>query len=181
VLDGLSPHYGASIADIVANATGSLYCYFYLTNAWTHAIVPKFSFHYTLFSIIRPNLLGNGLLQPIIKDYNGQTYWYSFNINQLLGFKILPEWLLIAVGVGANGLLGGHDNTWTSKSGETIDYSTMPRTTRIFLSVDVDVTYFTKKHPCWHKVLFIFRLIKTPAPAIEFSLEQGILIHPIYF
>ncbi|MBY0424126.1 MAG: YfiM family protein, partial [Cytophagales bacterium] len=60
ILDGLSPNYGASFADLIFNALGSMYCYAYLTHSKAHAFLPKFSFHYTPYALIRPDLLGNG-------------------------------------------------------------------------------------------------------------------------
>ncbi|MBY0427518.1 MAG: hypothetical protein K2Q22_17920, partial [Cytophagales bacterium] len=125
--------------------------------------------------------LGNGLLQPIIKDYNGQTYWYSIDINQLVGKPILPPWLLLTFGVGANGLLGGHDNIWTAKNGEIMDYSSIPRTTHFLISIDLNSNYLLEKYPKAKKALFFLRMIKFPAPALEINFAQGIKFHPIFF
>jgi Predicted periplasmic lipoprotein (DUF2279) len=182
LLDGFSPDYGASIADIAANAWGSIFCYAFYANHVVHGISPKFSFHYTIYSIMRPQLLGNGLFSPIIKDYNGQTYWYSFNINKMIGFKIFPPWLLLAVGMSAEGLLGGHDNVWTATNGEKKDYSNVHRTTRLLLSLDIDFNYLLKPIPKSNNtILFFLRMLKVPAPALEFNFERGIIFHPLYF
>ena len=37
---------------------------------------PKFSFHQTKFASQRPETLGASLNEQILKDYNGQTYWF---------------------------------------------------------------------------------------------------------
>ncbi|TAD94403.1 MAG: hypothetical protein EAY75_00090 [Bacteroidetes bacterium] len=49
-------------------------------------LVPKFSFFPTPFAEQRPELLGKNISQQWLKDYNGQTYWLSVDID-----KFLPE------------------------------------------------------------------------------------------
>ena len=41
----------------------------------------KFSSHLSPYVIHRPSLLGDNLSQRIFKDYNGQTYWLTFDFN----------------------------------------------------------------------------------------------------
>ncbi len=142
---------------------------------------PKFSFHVTPYSIIRPELLGSNVFQQTIKDYNGQTYWLSLDLNRILNANVLPGWLMLTIGYGAEGLLGGHDNVWSTKEGEPKDYSSVARTKRIFISVDVNANYLREKNR-WLNYLFApFVFIRFPSPAIEFNFERGIIFHPVYF
>ncbi len=181
ILDGFSLNYGASPADLLANGLGSVFCYLHVSFKLISNTLPKFSFHTTAFSIIRPDLLGSSVFQQTLKDYNGQTYWLSVDPNKILNTKILPSWLLLSIGYGAEGLLGGHDNEWQAKDGNVIDYSNVTRTKRVFISVDINADYFRSKNK-WFNYLFApFVLIKFPAPAIEINFERGIILHPIYF
>ena len=49
-------------------------------------IYPKFSFHRTDYAPLRPDVLGDGLAEEIFKDYNGQTYWLSFDMDKFIKF-----------------------------------------------------------------------------------------------
>jgi hypothetical protein len=75
ILDGFS--YG----DMIANLAGSA---FYLGQDLLRneqRIKAKYSFHQTSLAKVSPDLLGDGLAQEFIKDYNGQTYWLSFDVH----------------------------------------------------------------------------------------------------
>lgn len=181
ILDGFSLNYGASPADLLANGLGGLFCYYHITFKVLSDTLPKFSFHTTAFAIIRPTLLGSNIFQQTIKDYNGQTYWLSMDINRIFDSKILPSWLLLTIGYGAEGLLGGHDNVWNTKDGELNDYSTVIRTKRILISLDINTNNLRKKGRLLNYLLSPFVLIKFPAPAVEINFERGIIFHPIYF
>jgi hypothetical protein len=181
ILDGFSLNYGASPADLLANGLGGLFCYCHITFKVLSDTLPKFSFHSTPYNIIRSELLGNNIFQQVIKDYNGQTYWLSLDINKILNVKILPSWLIVTIGYGAEGLLGGHDNVWETKDGLTKDYSTVDRTKRIFISFDLNTNHLRGKNKLLNYLFAPFVLLKFPAPALEFNFERGIIFHPIYF
>lgn len=168
ILDGFSSDYGASVYDIGANTLG---CVAYLLQSilWQRInIWPRFSFHPTAFAPLRPAMLGNGFLEEVLKDYNGQTFWYSFHVPWLR----LPSWLVIAVGIGAEGMV-------YSREAENVlhDFSSHRK---YLLSVDLDVSALTPKSRWMRTVLWPLTIIKFPAPAIEVSAE-GIKFHPIYF
>ena len=88
---------------------------------------------------------------------------------------------MMTIGYGADGLLGGHDNEWQNKDGETKDYSTVNRTKRLFISVDINANNLRAKNKLLNYVFAPFVLLKFPAPALEFNFERGIIFHPIYF
>ncbi|MBS1507901.1 MAG: DUF2279 domain-containing protein [Bacteroidetes bacterium] len=181
ILDGFSLNYGASPADLLANGMGSIFCFLYVSNKTVSCISPKFSFHVTPFSLLRPELLGSNFLQEVVKDYNGQTYWLSFDLNAMTGKSILPSWLLLTIGYGAEGLLGGHDNVWQNAEGGVADYSVVARTKRVFISVDINAAVLRKKSRLFSYLFAPFVLIKFPAPAIELNFDRGIIFHPVYF
>ncbi|GHN01443.1 DUF2279 domain-containing protein [Cytophagales bacterium WSM2-2] len=181
ILDGFSMNYGASAADIIANTLGSIYCYAHVSYKVFYATEPKFSFFPTVYSSWRPELLGSTFTQQVLKDYNGQTYWLSIDINSILGRNILPNWLMLTIGYGAQGLLGGDDNVWKTEDGKTMDYTPVFRTKQIFISIDVNATVLRSKNKMFSYLFAPFVLLKFPAPAIEINTERGIVFHLIYF
>jgi hypothetical protein len=181
ILDGFSLNYGASVFDLAANLLGSIYCYTYVSYKGISVATPKFSFQASAFALMRPEMLGASLAQQVLKDYNGQTYWLSIDINSILKRNILPSWLLLTIGYGAEGLLGGHDNFWQNSEGKTIDYSNIARSKRYFLSVDLNASALRSKSKLFSYLFAPFVLLKFPAPAIEVNSERGIIFHWIYF
>jgi hypothetical protein len=181
ILDGFSLNYGFSPADFAFNLLGSIFCYAYLSYKIVSSFNLKFSFHTTAFNLIRPEMLGSSFAQQVFKDYNGQTYWVSIDINSIFNTKIIPSWLLITVGYGAEGLLGGHDNVWQNSGGKTVDYSNVPRTKRFFISLDVNANSLRKKNKLFNYLFAPFVLLKFPSPALEINTERGVIFHPIYF
>jgi len=107
VMDGFSEAWGFSWTDMAANVLGtSLYAGQELL--WQEQrVILKYSFHRTDFAKQRPDKLGNGLSEEFLKDYNGQTYWLSANINAFLKTENIPNWLNLAFGYGADGMLTG--------------------------------------------------------------------------
>lgn len=81
VLDGFSPDFGFSYGDVVANALGST---LFLSQqlAWNEQRIKiKYSFHETSLARLRPNTLGSGLMEEMLKDYNGQSLWLSIDMH----------------------------------------------------------------------------------------------------
>lgn len=74
IMDGFSVEYGFSWGDIAANLMGSG---FFLSQEllWNGQLIKtKFSFHRTEYAKLRPEVLGDGIFEELLKDYNGQTY-----------------------------------------------------------------------------------------------------------
>ena len=181
ILDGFSLNYGASVFDSMANLLGGIFCLHYTSNKIVGSVTPKFSFHSTAFAIMRPEMLGSNFVQQVVKDYNGQTYWFSIDINSILCRKVFPNWLLLTIGYGAEGLLGGHDNVWQTTDGKTIDFSNVARTKRFFISVDLNAGVLRTKSKLFSYLFAPFVLLRFPAPAIEINAERGIVFHWMYF
>jgi hypothetical protein len=169
IMDGFSAGYGFSIWDCMANFLGCVSVTVqYLI--WKRVeILPKVSFFPSSYAAIRPELLGFTFIEQCIKDYNGQTYWISFNPNLFTrGLKLFPSWLNIAVGYSVDGLWGGHDNIWTDQNGNTQDYSNVKRTFLFYLSLDIDVQKLPIKNKYIRWTLGIFNVLKVPIPGIAF-------------
>jgi uncharacterized protein YfiM (DUF2279 family) len=176
VFDGYSSEWGFSWGDMAANATGtSLYVSQELL--WKEQrIVPKFSFHTTQYASVRPNVLGNSLSQQILKDYNGQTYWFSANVHSFFKQSKIPKWLNVAVGYGADGMITGR-----SQSNDFFLYPETKKTRQFYLSLDADLTKIQTKSHFLKTFFSIFNSIKIPAPTFEINSLGAIKFHYLYF
>lgn len=169
VFDGFSPAYGASSGDLIANASGA--GFFLAQHAlWNEVrIIPRFSFQRTGYAPLRPNVLGDYWTSELIKDYNGQTYWLSFDIDKFVRF---PKWLNIAVGYGANGMVYANDR-------DNLANGFNPRR-QWYLSLDFDVSHVKSRYKAVNAALFVVNMIKIPAPTLEWS-KGSMRFHPLYF
>jgi len=165
--DGHSPDYGASGTDIAANMVGSLLWMAQHNRADGPILIPKFSFHSSGMADSRPEILGKNLAEQILKDYNGQTYWLSADMDQV---SRLPRWLNIAFGYGASGMKYGRDEQNLAEGFEPYR--------RWYLGFDIDLTDVPTRHKFLKKLFALSGYIRIPAPAIEFS-SKGWSIHAL--
>ena len=180
MLDGYSAQWGFSWGDMAANTFGSgLFIGQQLL--WKEQrIMPKFSYQSTLHTKLRPELLGDGGVQEVLKNYNGQTYWLSTNIYSFLneGSKF-PKWLSFSLGYGASGMLGGHENPAFNSKGIALP-QTLTRQKQYYVSLDIDLHRIKTKSNVLNGVLKAVSWFKFPLPTVEFN-ERGVFFHPIYF
>lgn len=176
VLDGYSSEWGASTGDVIANASGTA-LYISQELLWKEQrITPKFSFHTTQFAPNRPDVLGRSLSEQILKDYNGQTYWLSTNLYSFSKGSKIPKWLNLAVGYGANGMVSGNTENNPQNSTQKVE-----RFRQFYLSFDVDLTKIETKSHFLKTIFSVFNTIKIPAPTIEYSANEGLKGHWLYF
>ena len=176
VLDGYSAEWGFSWGDMAANTSGTA-LYVLQELIWDEQrIVPKFSFHTTQYASLRPNVLGGSLSQQILKDYNGQTYWLSANINSFFISSKLPRWMNIAIGYGADGMVTGRtENNPLFFSLET------KKERQFYISFDADLTKIRTKSHFLKTFFAVFNSVKIPAPTLEINGSQGIKFYYLYF
>lgn len=173
ILDGYSAEYGASWGDLAANGFGS-FLFAGQVLLWHEVLLkPKFSFYPSPFAAKRPQILGDQFVTQLLKDYNGQTYWLSADMDKMLpaGNKF-PRWLNLAAGYGTEGMVFGHRG-----ANILAGYNPHPQ---IFLSPDIDLSFIHTKNKAVKMLLFLLEGIKLPAPALEFS-KNRIQLHPVYF
>ena len=176
VLDGYSSEWGASTGDVIANASVTT-LYISQELLWKEQrITPKFSFHTTQFAPNRPDVLGRSLSEQILKDYNGQTYWLSTNLYSFSKGSKIPKWLNLAVGYGANGMVSGNIENNPQNSTQKVE-----RFRQFYLSFDVDLTKIETKSHFLKTIFSVFNTIKIPAPTIEYSANEGLKGHWLYF
>ena len=170
VLDGTSKEWGASSGDLLANTAGSFLA---ITQAleWNEQRIQlKYSYSPSAWAVENPSQLGGNHLERILKDYNGQTYWLTFNIKSLLNIQneSFPTWLSLALGYGG-------------------DFMTQPypddekkRYRQYFLSFDVDLNKIKTKNKIFNSVLHTFGFLKFPMPALEFS-DSNFSFHSVFY
>lgn len=175
--DGFSANWGASVGDIVANVSGTA-LFVWQELLWDEQrIVPKFSFHTTPYASARPNVLGSSFSEQILKDYNGQTYWLSANIYSFFkSSNVVPKWLNVAVGYGAEGMITGKDEFVN-----TVFLPSDERYRQFYLSFDVDLTRIETKSHFVKTLLTVFNTIKIPAPTFEIKGSGSSKFHWVYF
>ncbi|TAD88783.1 MAG: DUF2279 domain-containing protein, partial [Bacteroidetes bacterium] len=187
VQDGLSAEWGWSWADVAANTAGSALL-IAQELAWKEQRISfKFSAHPVqhkndALATDRSNaLFGKNIAERIFKDYNGQTYWLSANLKSFFKRGGLPPWLNIAVGYGAQGMMGAHANSWLDvPSGNSFDLSYIPRSRQFYLSPDIDFTKIKTHSKFLKSVFFCLNAFKMPAPALVLS-RGKVRLHGLYF
>ena len=173
VFDGFSQEWGFSWGDMLANAGGTV-LYVGQGLLWKEQrIALKYSFSNTDFAPLNPNKLGNGLTEEFLKDYNGQTYWLSFNINSFLKTNFIPNWLNLALGYGANGMLTGKD--------DNLLFPNQDRYRQFYLSFDIDLTRIKTNSNLLKTLFSVFNTIKVPMPTLEFNEKNDLKAYYIYF
>ena len=179
ILDGFSTEWGFSLGDFTANTLGSM-IFIGQQLAWhEQRFSLKYSFHQTKYAQYRPDLMGDNLIQNMIKDYNGHSYWISGNISSFLpeGSKF-PKWLNIAVGYGAEGMTGAFNNS-LDQNGQPIPQFSRYR--KFFLSVDIDLTRIPTKSKVLKGIFTVLSFIKIPAPALEYNTLGQFKAHAFYY
>lgn len=189
MLDGFSDGWGFSSSDFSANTLGTVFIIGQkflqskdvsspLTKG-VRGLSLKFSFHQTNFPPYRPSLLGKNISEQIIKDYNGQSYWLSFNLSSFMKEESkFPKWLNLAFGYGGERMISGRDDEFvTLDNGSTI---WMERHRQYYFSLDIDLTRIKTKSHFLKTVFETISFIKIPAPALELN-KYGMKFHPLYY
>lgn len=173
IYDGFSADWGFSWGDMAANTLGSG-MFIAQQLAWhEQRMLLKFSYHQSDYWHLNSSLLGENLSQNIMKDYNGQTYWLSANVASFLGEETkFPKWLNLAVGYGADGMIGAFDNP---------NHSKIKRYRQYYLALDIDLTRIKTKSKFLNTVLGAFGFIKFPLPTVEFNSGGETKFYGFYF
>lgn len=172
ILDGFSPDYGFSYGDMIANAAGSGLFYVQQKHWKEQRIKLKFSFRSTSYPDLRPNTLGKDFPQQLLKDYNGQSYWFSFDMHAFAKESNWPKWVNLTVGYGAEGMVYSRNG-----ENETGGYSNYRK---LFFGVDFDLSYIKTSSRFLKTTLFILDMIKLPSPVIQID-KNGVSGHLFYY
>ncbi len=175
VFDGISAAWGASAGDIIANTAG--WGLFYGQQIFFDKQIAcfKWSFKNSGYATLRPNTLGGNFSERILKDYNGQTYWLSFNLKDISGLKKMPAWINIALGYGAKGMIGGNSNLIYDNNGILKnDYSNIPRYRTYSASLDIDLSRIKTNRRLLTGIFRYFNWIKIPFPSVGYNRINGL-------
>ncbi|HSU29540.1 MAG TPA: DUF2279 domain-containing protein [Chitinophagaceae bacterium] len=186
VLDGFSAEWGWSWTDFASNLLGSATVISQELGWDEQRIRLKFSFHRKKYTDPQLNarsddLFGEGSMERLLKDYNGQTYWASLNLKSFFKKSRVPGWLSVAIGYGAEGLFGGRENLARDKNGNIIfDHRDIPRYRQWFFAPDIDLSKIKTRSRVLKTALDILNAFKFPTPSIEFS-RGKFSLHAIQF
>jgi uncharacterized protein YfiM (DUF2279 family) len=176
IFDGFSTGWGASYGDLIANTTGTG-LYIGQELLWKEQrIVAKFSYSHSKYAQYNPDLLGGNFQERVLKDYNGQTYWLSVNPASFREGCKLPDWLSLAVGYGADGMVTAFDQ---NPANSNIPY--FNRDYRFYLSPDIDLFRIKTNSKFLNTAFKAFGFIKFPAPTISYSPENGFKGYWLFF
>ena len=169
ILDGTSKQWGASSGDLIANTTGSLLAIGQALKWDEQKIQLKYSYSSTKFPSMNEEQLGSNYYEQALKDYNGQTYWLTFNVKSLLNInkEKFPSWLSFALGYGAENMIEPYPD-------RTMAYR------QYYLTFDVDLNKIKTKSKIINSVLHTFGFLKFPMPTLEFS-NGDVSFHSIYY
>jgi hypothetical protein len=174
IFDGFSAEWGASTGDFISNAAGTA-MFISQQLIWDEQrLMLKFSYMPSQYADVRKEVLGENWMQRVLKDYNGQTYWLSGNIHSFIKRDTwFPRWLNIAVGYGADGMLGANSNP------EDLPY--YQRYRQYYLSLDVDLTKIRTNSKFLKGLFTIIGFLKIPSPTLEYNEKDKIVFHFLYF
>lgn len=181
VMDGFSDGWGFSTGDLLFNTAGSGLFIGQQLYWGEQRIQMKFGYHRTNFPQYNTALLGNGWTEEWLKDYNGQTYWLSVNPASFMSEDTWwPQWLNIAGGYGATGMIGAEVNPMIGSDGQPLP--AFARGSQYYLSLDIDLTRIPVKNDFLRGLFRVINVIKIPAPTLEYrTTDERFYFHPIYY
>jgi hypothetical protein len=157
ILDGYAKGWGFSMSDQYANTLGAGFFVMQQYVPYLQNFQPKWQHIPADWAGERPrhnaDRAGN-----FIDDYNSNTFWLSFYVNNMLpesAEKYWPDWLMLTVGYGARNIETGHNDE---------------RARRVMIGLDYNVVELFPDGPnWWNWIKQGLNIIKLPAPTLEFS------------
>lgn len=181
IMDGYSRGWGFSWGDELCNTLGASLAVGQQAIWEQQHFRLKFSYSQSGLAQYRPGTLGDSPATRLLKDYNAQTYWLSFNPFSVLKqqSRFFPKWLSLSLGYSAYGMLGGHYNPILvfDNNGQVVKFE---RQRRYYLSLDIDLTKIKTNSKFLDRLFGALNILKFPAPALE--LGGGKLhFYPLYY
>ncbi|HVZ96665.1 MAG TPA: DUF2279 domain-containing protein, partial [Chitinophagaceae bacterium] len=165
ISDGFSQKWGFSPGDMLANVSG-ITLFGVQQAIWgRQKILLQYSYHETIFAKYNPGELGSNLPERMLKDYNGQSYWMSFNLSSFFKNAAIPKWITADIGYGATGMTGAVANPAEVNGKPVPSFS---RDRKLFFAIGGAFTANKNtSYPSW------INIFKIPAPALEYNLTEG--------
>jgi hypothetical protein len=178
IMDGIHEGYGFSWGDMAANTIGSALIFGQELLFNEQLVKYKFSYSESSYSDKANGYLGKTKLNRLLKDYNGHTYWFSMPINKIVKNDLLPSWLNLAIGYGANGMYGEFHNIANYNG---VDIPKTRRYRQYLLSLDIDWTKIKTDSKFLQVLLKAMTFIKLPFPAIEYNSMGNFKSYWLYY
>lgn len=174
LLDGKSAQWGFSWGDQIANSSGAL-LFILQQKLWNEQrIVMKFSYTNSPYAMLNSDQLGRNFQQRVLKDYNGQTYWTSYNIASFMASDAgFPKWLNIAIGYGATQM--------TTAKNSVDSVNNFQRAREFYLSFDADLNRVRWPRKWMKTTARILSFIKIPSPTFEMRSDGKVKMHALFF
>jgi hypothetical protein len=180
IMDGFSQDYGFSVADVAANTLG-IGLFTAQQALWNDQYLSlKFSYSHSPYAQYRPNTLGSTTPERLLKDYNGQTYWFNLNLGKLSpeNWKI-PDWLCLSFGYSISEKLKSDNPFYTVEfNNQMLEFNAYRR---YFFSLDIDLSKLPVKKPWLKSLLANVNMIKIPLPTLELNSRNGAKFYGVYF
>ncbi len=172
VMDGFAAGWGFSPSDFYFNVAGSVFFMLQHYIPFLQNITPKFMY-------IPANWHGELPRKPhsfFIDDYASHTFYWSFNIHNMLPNSLKdywPSWLQLTFGVAVRNLCDTNDpaHNCDLSRGQVYENGVLG-SPRYIIGLDYDlVKILPDGAPFWNWAKQTLNHFKLPAPAIEFSNE----------
>ncbi len=126
---------------------------------------------------------GDGFAERLVKDYNAQTIWLSMNLKSIFAPKAskFPAWLNLAVGYGAQDMLGAFGNGWSRNNVSFNPGDDFNRHKQLFISFDIDLDKLPIRNKVLRSVFKVLNIVKIPSPTLEFNTRGEQVFHFLYF
>ncbi len=179
VFDGRSEGWGFSKGDMAANLTGVALFMGQQYGFGEQKASLRYGWRQSIYPFYRPNLLGKGTGTQMLKDYNGQQYWLSFNVASVLPVgPSFPRWLNLDLGYSASGMTGGHANPpYLDANGQEVKFR---RYRQFYLSPDITLARLPGVRG-WdaQPLISAGQFFKIPAPSLEYNPVHGLRVHSL--
>lgn len=164
VLDGYSEEWGFSWGDVASNTIGAGLLIGQDALWHEQRMTLKFSFRQSPYAKIRPNVLGEGWNEEVLKDYNGQTYWLSVNVHSFLKeSSSFPPWLSLGLGYGIDRNLVGEGVYVRVQNGLSASFQGQRQ---FYIGPEIDLWRIKTKSKVLRTVFRSIGFIKLPLPAL---------------
>ena len=179
IFDGYSDGWGFSWGDMAANFAGAG-LFFGQQFGWQEQkISMKIGWRKSIYAGYRPNLLGKSIMQQMLKDYNGQQAWLSFNIASIIPVgPDFPRWLNFAVGYSGNGMIGGHRNP--DLGDEYGRIVRLERYRQYYIGMDIDLPRVPTNLKGLSTLGHAIQFIKIPSPTLEINRVNKVRFNPLF-
>jgi hypothetical protein len=175
IMDGFSSQWGFSPGDMAANIFGAGLFMFQQYKWDEQKIQMRFSFHPSSYAKYNPAELGTNFSQQLLKDYNGQSYWFSFNLRSFIpSASFIPKWVNLDMGYSAEGMTGASANP-SEINGKHIPV--FERHNKLLLGLGAACSRQNNTpFPGW------FNIVRLPLPVIEWTgRSKKLQLIPFYF